>query len=139
MEGHLRNAQLWTQVVGKVRLKLAPMVNHWWQVTLYVTATGLTTSAMPYQGRLLQIDFDFLEHRLILRTSDGRIESFAWPLLRGRLLCRGHAALRARHRRHIWTAVEIGRCRRSNAIASTPPTIATLRSGSGASSCRPTG
>src|SRR5262245_58757014 len=48
--------QLWSQVVGKIRLKLAPMVNHWWQVTLYVTATGLTTSAMPYQGRLLQID-----------------------------------------------------------------------------------
>jgi len=69
--------QLWTQVVGKIRLKLAPMVNHWWQVTLYVTATGLTTSAMPYQGRLLQIDFDFLAHRLLLRTSDGAIESFA--------------------------------------------------------------
>src|SRR5262245_9373879 len=62
--------QLWTQVVGKVRLTLAPMVNHWWQVALYVTATGLTTSAMPYQGRLLQIDFDFLAHRLLLRTSD---------------------------------------------------------------------
>src|SRR5215510_13865203 len=69
--------QLWTQVVGKIRLKLAPMVNHWWQVTLYVTATGLTTSAMPYQGRLLQIDFDFLGHRLLLRTSDGAIDSFA--------------------------------------------------------------
>ena len=50
---------LWTQVVGKIRLKLAPMVNHWWQVTLYVTARGLTTSAMPYRGALLQIDFDF--------------------------------------------------------------------------------
>jgi Family of unknown function (DUF5996) len=69
--------QLWTQVVGKVRLKLAPMVNHWWQVTLYVTATGLTTSAMPCPGGYVQIDFDFLAHRLILRTSDGRIEQFA--------------------------------------------------------------
>jgi hypothetical protein len=69
--------QLWTQIVGKVRLKLAPMVNHWWQVTLYVTAAGLTTSAMPCRGRLVQIDFDFLAHRLILRTSDGRIEQFA--------------------------------------------------------------
>jgi len=69
--------QLWTQIVGKVRLKLAPMVNHWWQVTLYVTATGLTTSAMPYRGRFVQIDFDFLAHRLILRTSNGRIEQFA--------------------------------------------------------------
>jgi hypothetical protein len=69
--------QLWTQVVGKVRLKLAPMVNHWWQVALYVTASGLTTSAMPYQGRFVQIDFDFLAHRLILRSSDGRSEQFA--------------------------------------------------------------
>jgi uncharacterized protein DUF5996 len=68
--------QLWTQVIGKIRLKLAPMVNHWWQVTLYVTASGLTTSAMPYQGRFLQIDFDFLAHRLILRISDGRTEAF---------------------------------------------------------------
>jgi hypothetical protein len=65
---------LWTQVVGKVRLALAPLVNHWWQVALYVTARGLTTSAMPYQGQLLQIDFDFLDHQLILRTSDGRVE-----------------------------------------------------------------
>jgi len=69
--------QLWTQIVGKVRLKLAPMVNHWWQVALYVTASGLTTSAMPYQGRFVQIDFDFLAHRLILRSSDGRSEQFA--------------------------------------------------------------
>jgi hypothetical protein len=69
--------QLWTQIVGKVRLKLAPMVNHWWQVTLYVTASGLTTSAMPCQVGYVQIDFDFLAHRLILRTSDGRIEQFA--------------------------------------------------------------
>jgi hypothetical protein len=68
--------QLWSQVVGKVRLKLAPMVNHWWQVTLYVTARGLTTSAMPYQDRFVQIDFDFLDHRLILRTSDGRSDQF---------------------------------------------------------------
>src|SRR5262245_58049463 len=69
--------QLWTQVVGKVRLKLAPMVNHWWQVTLYVTARGLTTSAMPYGDRFVQIGFDFLAHRLLLRTSDGRCEQFA--------------------------------------------------------------
>jgi hypothetical protein len=68
--------QLWSQVVGKIRLKLAPMVNHWWQVTLYVTARGLTTSAMPYQDRFVQIDFDFLDHRLILRTSDGRRDQF---------------------------------------------------------------
>jgi hypothetical protein len=65
---------LWTQVVGKIRLTLAPMVNHWWQATFYVTASGLTTSAMPYRGRFLEIAFDFLQHRLVLRTSDGGME-----------------------------------------------------------------
>lgn len=65
---------LWTQVVGKIRLALAPRVNHWWQVTLCVTARGLTTGAMPLRGRALQIDFDFVAHALILRTSDGREE-----------------------------------------------------------------
>src|SRR3954467_6047883 len=68
---------LWTQIVGKIRLKLAPMLNHWWQVTLYLTARGLTTSAMPYRGSTLQIDFDFCDHRLVLRTSDGRVEHVA--------------------------------------------------------------
>jgi hypothetical protein len=68
---------LWTQVVGKIRLALAPMLNHWWQVTLYVTARGLTTSAMPYGQRRLQIDFDFIDHQLVLRTSDGRAERIA--------------------------------------------------------------
>jgi hypothetical protein len=63
---------LWTQVVGKVRLALTPVVNHWWNVTLYVTACGLTTQAMPYRGRTLQIDFDFIAHALIMRASDGR-------------------------------------------------------------------
>lgn len=68
---------LWTQVVGKIRLALSPPVNHWWQTALYVTARGLTTSAMPYRERLLQIDFDFLDHQLLLRTSDGREERIA--------------------------------------------------------------
>jgi hypothetical protein len=68
---------LWTQVVGKVRLALAPLVNHWWQVTFYVTAHGLTTSAMPYRGLALQIDFDFVDHQLVLRVSDGREERIA--------------------------------------------------------------
>ncbi|HET7680909.1 MAG TPA: DUF5996 family protein [Xanthobacteraceae bacterium] len=68
---------LWTQVVGKIRLALAPPVNHWWAVTLYVTARGLTTSAMPWRGGALQIDFDFIDHQLILRMSDGRVERLA--------------------------------------------------------------
>jgi hypothetical protein len=64
--------QLWTQIVGKIRLALAPMANHWWQVPLYVTARGLTTSPMPYAGGALQIDFDFIDHRLVIATSAGR-------------------------------------------------------------------
>jgi Family of unknown function (DUF5996) len=69
---------LWTQIVGKTRLALAPHVNQWWQVTLYVNAVGLTTSLMPADGsrttgdgRGLEIVFNFVEHILELRTSDG--------------------------------------------------------------------
>jgi hypothetical protein len=62
---------LWTQVVGKVRLALEPMVNHWWQIALYVSARGLTTSLMPAGDRGLEIEFDFVDHCLHLRTSDG--------------------------------------------------------------------
>jgi hypothetical protein len=69
--------QLWTQIVGKVRLALAPAVNHWWQVPLYLTARGLTTSPMPYGGRSFQIDFDFIDHRLRIDLSDGRRDGFA--------------------------------------------------------------
>jgi hypothetical protein len=63
---------LWTQVVGKVRLKLTPWLNHSWHVTLYVTARGLGTGPMPLAGRELQIDFDFIDHVLWLRLSDGQ-------------------------------------------------------------------
>ena len=62
---------MWTQIVGKVRMAHAPAVNHWWHVTLYPSARGLTTSAVPYPGGFFEIEFDFLEHRLRLRTSDG--------------------------------------------------------------------
>jgi hypothetical protein len=67
----------WTQIVGKVRLALAPAVNHWWHVPLYLTARGLTTSPMPYGSRTFQIDFDFIEHRLQIEVSDGRRDGFA--------------------------------------------------------------
>src|SRR5690606_9324424 len=60
-----------TQVVGKIRLACAPMVNHWWQVPLYVDARGLTTSAMPHGTRTFRIDFDFLDHALRIQVSDG--------------------------------------------------------------------
>jgi len=66
---------LWTQVVGKVRMALTPPVNHWWHVPLYVSARGLTTSPIPLKGRYLEIEFDFLSHRLDLTCSDGRTET----------------------------------------------------------------
>lgn len=62
---------LWTQIVGKIRLAQMPWINHSWHVTLYVTARGLTTSPMPYGARAFQIDFDFIEHRLLVQVSDG--------------------------------------------------------------------
>jgi hypothetical protein len=62
---------LWTQVVGKVRLAVEPMVNHWWQVPLYISARGLTTSLMHAGGRGVEMEFDFIDHALHLRTSDG--------------------------------------------------------------------
>jgi hypothetical protein len=67
----LGTLHMWTQIVGKVRLAQAPPVNHWWQVPLYVNARGLTTSAMPYGERTFQIDFDFLDHKLLIRTGEG--------------------------------------------------------------------
>jgi uncharacterized protein DUF5996 len=67
----------WTQIVGKVRMVLTPLVNHWWNVTLYVTSRGLGTSAIPHAGGSFEIDFDFIAHRLIVRSSDGRVEGFA--------------------------------------------------------------
>ena len=63
--------QLWTQIVGKIRLMQTPWLNHSWHVVLYVTARGLTTSPIPYRERAFQIDFDFIDHVLRVRTSDG--------------------------------------------------------------------
>lgn len=62
---------MWTQVVGKTRLKLTPLVNHWWNVPLYVTPRGLNTSPIPYGFRTFEAEFDFIDHRLLLRTSEG--------------------------------------------------------------------
>ncbi|MBI4502587.1 MAG: hypothetical protein HY700_15685 [Gemmatimonadetes bacterium] len=67
--------QLRTQMVGKTRLALAPMQNHWWQTALYVTARGLGTSPMPYGSREVEIDFDFIDHVLLFRTSDGAVRT----------------------------------------------------------------
>jgi hypothetical protein len=69
---------MWTQIVGKIRLAQSPWVNHSWNVTLYVTATGLTTSPIPHDTRTFQIDFDFINHRLAIQASDG--DSGGFPL-----------------------------------------------------------
>jgi len=63
---------MWTQIVGKVRLALSPNVNHWWDVTLYVSARGLTTSAIPYGSEVFEVEFDFLDHELVIQTSRGQ-------------------------------------------------------------------
>jgi hypothetical protein len=68
---------MWTQVVGKVRMTLTPLVNHWWNVPLYVTARGLTTSRIPYEGRAFELRFDFLAHQLVLELSDGTVKTLA--------------------------------------------------------------
>jgi Family of unknown function (DUF5996) len=67
--------QLWTQIVGKIRLVLSPWVNHGWQVPFYVTARGLTTSPIPVVHEILDIEFDFLRHHLVARTSRGEERS----------------------------------------------------------------
>jgi len=73
----LGTLHMWAQIVGKVRLKLCPLVNHWWNVPFYVTARGMTTSAMPYQQRAIEVHFDFIDHRLSIESSDGRVVTMA--------------------------------------------------------------
>jgi len=66
---------LWTQIVGKIRLVQTPLTNHFWNVPLYVSARGLTTSAMPYERGVFEIEFDFIEHNLVIKTSAGEIKT----------------------------------------------------------------
>jgi hypothetical protein len=66
---------MWTQIVGKVRLALSPHVNHWWEVPLYVSARGLTTSPIPYGKGVFEVQFDFIDHRLEVSTSGGETKS----------------------------------------------------------------
>ncbi len=62
---------MWTQIIGKIRLAKSPLVNHWWHVTFYVSPRGLTTSSIPGKHGIFDIEFDFVDHRLLIRTSDG--------------------------------------------------------------------
>jgi hypothetical protein len=62
---------MWTQIVGKVRLAQTPLVNHWWNVPLYVSARGLTTTAMPHGDKFFEMEFDFIGNQLVTRSSNG--------------------------------------------------------------------
>jgi hypothetical protein len=73
----LATLHMWAQIVGKVRLKLSPLVNHWWNVPFYITARGMTTSAMPYEQRDIEVQFDFIEHKILIETSEGRVVALA--------------------------------------------------------------
>jgi hypothetical protein len=68
---------MWTQIVGKIRLAQTPWVNHSWHTTLYVTSRGLTTSPIPYNTRTFQIDFDFIDHKLLIQASDGLVKTMS--------------------------------------------------------------
>jgi len=95
LEGHYATLHLWTQIVGKIRLAQTPWLNHSWHVVLYVSARGLTTSAIPYGDRSFQLDFDFLDHVLRASASDGGQQEIGlYPSLGCRFLCRGHALAR---------------------------------------------
>jgi hypothetical protein len=63
---------MWTQVVGKVRLALSPLINHWWEVPLYVNSLGLTSSPIPYDGGSFEVQFDFIHHKLVIQTSQDK-------------------------------------------------------------------
>jgi len=76
-EGTYRTLHMWAQIVGKIRFGLTPLQNHWWNVALYVNTRGLTTSPMPYDSREFELQFDFLNHQLQLRTSDGQERALA--------------------------------------------------------------
>jgi hypothetical protein len=76
-EATLHTVHLWLQIVGKIRMSLFPKTNHWWHVPLYVSCRGLTTRPIPYQDRLFEIEFDFIDHRLRVQCSDNRNDSFS--------------------------------------------------------------
>lgn len=68
---------MWMQIIGKTRLALAPRENHWWHVPLYVSARGVVTSPIPYQSRAFDVTFDFIDHQLVVSTSDGATRTIA--------------------------------------------------------------
>jgi hypothetical protein len=73
----LATLHMWTQIVGKVRLARSSHVNHWWEVPLYVSPRGLTTTPIPYDRGIVEVEFDFLQHRLLIQTSEGTSKTLA--------------------------------------------------------------
>lgn len=67
---------MWTQIVGKIKLAVMPWINHSWHITLHITPIGLSTHDMPYKNKNFQIDFDFIDHKLKIVTSDGELQDF---------------------------------------------------------------
>ncbi len=68
---------LFFQIVGKIRLSLFPKTNHWWHVTLYLSPRGITTRPIPFGNLIFEIEFDFIDHCLVIKTSEGKLESFS--------------------------------------------------------------
>ncbi|MGH9174984.1 MAG: DUF5996 family protein, partial [Vicinamibacterales bacterium] len=73
----LDTLHMWLQIIGKIKLRLAPFRNQWWHITLHPTAHGLTTGPIPYGDRAFEIDLDFLDHTMRVRTSDGEVRTLA--------------------------------------------------------------
>jgi hypothetical protein len=70
-----KTLHMWTQIVGKIRLKLTPHLNHWWEVPFYLTSRGLSTTPIPFGHRTFDATFDFIDHVLMFETTEGRIET----------------------------------------------------------------
>ena len=133
--------QLWTQIVGKIRLAHTPTVNHWWNVPLYVTSRGLTTSLIPH-GTGFQIDFDFIDHNLKIETSAG---DQATIRLEPKSVADFHAELMTQLRSlglenpNRTMPLRYGMQSRSIRTTSTLPMMPNTPTVSGAFCCRPTG
>jgi hypothetical protein len=78
MEPTLTTVHLWTQIIGKIRLKKMPWINHSWHVTLYVSSKGLTTGSVPYENGIFEIEMDFILHELNITSSEGRRETITF-------------------------------------------------------------
>ena len=125
---------MWTQIVGKLRLALSPHVNHWWEVPLYVSARGLTTSPIPYRFGILEVEFDFIDHALRIVTSRGETKTIPLAPRSVADFYREFMATLASLQvdAKIWPMpVEIPNPIRFDRIRSTRPTIPNTRTASG--------